>query len=203
MKIKPSQPYQPLLLRLLHSVNAFLVIGALISGFLVYDSWDGRFGGLGLFRKNRELIDIHGTFGFFLLFAFIAFAIYSIRIGRKRLAPADTAKKLQQVGKPIWWWTLHQLANTLMLVAVTLAVVSGKLQNEHWLPKGQLNHPAYLAHLLAWLILALSLGLHLLMSAKAGGLALWQSMVNVNYRAEEDPRQWPAKVRDWLRHPHW
>ncbi|WP_233258268.1 cytochrome b/b6 domain-containing protein [[Phormidium] sp. ETS-05] len=65
MKIKPLQPYQPLLLRLLHSVNAFLVIGALITGFLVYDSWDGRFGGLGLSIKNRELIDIHGTFGFF------------------------------------------------------------------------------------------------------------------------------------------
>jgi len=201
--MRDSQPYQPLMLRLLHGVNALLVIGALLTGFLVYDSWDGRFGSLGLSRNNRALIDIHGTFGFFLLFVFIAFAIYSIRLGRKRLFPGNARTKLKQLGKPIWWWTLHQLANTLMLIALSFSVVSGKLQNEHWLPNGELNHPAYFAHLWAWLILTIALGLHLLMSLKAGGLILWQSMIDVKYRPSEDPRQWPRKVRSWLRHPHW
>jgi hypothetical protein len=51
-----SKPYQPLLLRLLHGVNAVLIIGAAITGFLVYDSWDGRFGGLSLTKANRNSI---------------------------------------------------------------------------------------------------------------------------------------------------
>ncbi|MFH7030909.1 MAG: cytochrome b/b6 domain-containing protein [Heteroscytonema crispum UTEX LB 1556] len=63
-----SQPYQPLLLRILHGMNAVLIIGAAITGFLVYDSWDRRFGGLSLTQANRSLIDIHGTFGLLLFF---------------------------------------------------------------------------------------------------------------------------------------
>jgi len=41
-----SAPYQPLLLRLFHNAHALLVLGALITGFWVYNTYDGRFGTL-------------------------------------------------------------------------------------------------------------------------------------------------------------
>lgn len=71
------QPYQPLFLRVSHALNAFLVLGAFITGFLVYDSYDRRFGGLGLTEEKRSLIDIHGTFGFFYCL-FILFLLSTV-----------------------------------------------------------------------------------------------------------------------------
>ncbi|MFM5981538.1 MAG: cytochrome b/b6 domain-containing protein, partial [Sphaerospermopsis kisseleviana] len=41
-----SAPYQPLLLRIIHGVNGILVIAAIITGFLVYNTFDQRFGKL-------------------------------------------------------------------------------------------------------------------------------------------------------------
>ena len=35
-----SAPYQPLLLRILHGVSGILVIAAIITGFLVYNTYD-------------------------------------------------------------------------------------------------------------------------------------------------------------------
>lgn len=98
-----SISYQPFLLRLLHGLNAILVLAAFITGFLVYDSWDGRWGRLGLSEANRNLIDIHGTFGFLLFFVLIGFAIYSLRVGRHRLVAKNSLSKLRNVGKPSWW----------------------------------------------------------------------------------------------------
>lgn len=198
-----SKPYQPLVLRLLHGLNAFFAIGALITGFLVYDSWDGRFGRLSLSQDNRSLIDIHGTFGFFLLFIFVAFAIYSIRQGRKKLIQANSLSKLKQVGKPSWWYALHRMANTLMLLAAGLAVASGKFQDENWLPQGDLNRLWYSVHLCAWVVMLFAIALHVLMSAKVGGMPLLLSMVNTHYRSQESPTLWPQKIRAWLRHPRW
>ncbi len=197
-----SKPYQPLLLRLLHGVNAILVIGAAITGFLVYDSWDGRFGKLGLTLKNREFIDIHGTFGFFFLPFMILFAIYSIRAGSKRLVQPDSLNKLTQVGKPIWWVTLQRLGNTLMLIAAIFALVSGKFQDENWLPNGEVNHVWYYIHLIAWCGIIASLAIHILMSIKVGGIPLILSMVDTQFRPEDSPAKWPEKVKAWLRRPH-
>lgn len=139
-----SKPYQPLLLRLFHGINALLIIGAAITGFLVYDSWDGRFGGLSLTRTNRSLIDIHGTFGFFISYiALPLFLIYCWKAGRNRLLQADILQQLGNVGKPIWWYTLQRIANTFMIIAALFSVISGKFQDENWLPQGELNHFAY------------------------------------------------------------
>ncbi|MBO0349893.1 cytochrome b/b6 domain-containing protein [Phormidium pseudopriestleyi FRX01] len=198
-----SIPYQPLLLRLLHGLNAILVLAAFITGFLVYDSWDGRWGRLGLSEANRNLIDIHGTFGFLLFFVFIGFAIYSVRVGRKRLVAKNSISKLRNVGQPSWWYALHRIANTVMLLAAGLGVVSGKFQEENWLPQGQMNQPAYFLHLTAWILIGLSLAFHLLLSAKVGGIPLWQSMIQRDYRASESPKIWPQKIQNWLRHPRW
>ncbi|MEB3828658.1 cytochrome b/b6 domain-containing protein [Phormidium sp. CCY1219] len=196
-----TKPYQPLLLRLLHGLNAFLAIGALITGFLVYDSWDRQFGGLALSQANRSLIDIHGTFGFFAFFIFLAFAFYSIRIGKKRLIQPDSWEKLRLVGKPIWWYSLHRLTNTAMLFAAGLAVISGKFQDENWLPQGESDRLWYFLHLIAWVILLVAIAIHLLMSAKVGGVPLFISMIDRQYRPDEHPRLWPHKIRQWLRRP--
>ena len=197
-----SKPYQPLLLRILHNITSFLVIAAAITGFLVYDSWDGRFGKLGITFQNRELIDIHGTFGVFFILVMVAFTIYSIRAGSKRLIQADSLKKLTEFGKPIWWYSLQRLANTMMLIAGIFALVSGKFQEENWLPKGEFNHGWYYVHLIAWCVILASIAIHVLMSVKVGGMPLILSMFDPNVRAEDNPKKWPRKVKTWLRNPH-
>jgi cytochrome b561 len=193
------KPYQPLTLRLLHGVVALLVIGAWITGFLVYDSWDGRFGGLKLTLRDRSLIDIHGTFGFFLFYLFIIFAIYSLTAGRRKLIQSTTIKQLAQVGKPAWWIGLQRVTNTTMLLAAIAAVGSGKLQDENWLPNGDLNQAAYFAHLISWVLVFLGLAIHVLMSAKVGGAPLLLSMVDHSVRSDDQLvqklQQWFAKTK--------
>lgn len=198
-----TKPYQPLTLRLLHGITALIVISAAIAGFLVYDSWDGRFGRLGLTVKNRDLIDIHGTIAFFLLPILILLVIYSIRVGHRRLIQADSFNKLKEVGQPIWWYTLQRFANTLMLIAALFALLSGKFQDENWLPQGQLNHPWYYAHLIAWCGVVIALALHLLMGIKVGGIPLLLSMFDSKIRPDDHPKLWPEKIKNWLRNPHW
>lgn len=178
-------PYQPLLLRLLHGISVALAIAALITGFLVYDSWDKRFGGLGVTVRDRGLIDIHGTFGFFLFFLFIAFAIYSVTAGRKKLIQSSSFNQLTMVGKPIWWVALQRVTNTTMLLAAAIAVGTGKLMDENWLPNGELNHAAYYAHLIAWILVVVGIAIHVLMSIKVGGLPLLMSMVDVKTRSDD------------------
>ncbi|MBF2065782.1 MAG: cytochrome b/b6 domain-containing protein [Calothrix sp. C42_A2020_038] len=194
-----SKPYQPFLLRLLHGVNALLIIGATITGFLVYDSWDGRFGSLAITRTNRELIDIHGTFGFLISFvALPIFLIYCWNAGRNRLVQSNTLQQLSRVGTPVWWYALQRITNTLMLVAALLSVISGKFQDENWLPQGELNHVAYYVHLLAWVVIVLALLMHILMSIKVGGLSLLVSMFDTKYRPDDSPRLWRQKIVDWF-----
>ncbi|WP_254174906.1 cytochrome b/b6 domain-containing protein [Planktothrix pseudagardhii] len=193
-----SQPYQPLFLRLSHALNAFLILGALVTGFLVYDSYDRRFGGLGLTQENRNLIDIHGTFGFFLLFVYIIFAVYSLIAERKRLIQGNTLQTLTQINKPVWWYTLLRLSNTLALIAAAFSVISGKFQQENWLPNGEFNHLWYFVHLIAWVIILFSILLHVLMVVKVGGFPLIVSMFKTNYKPQDHPKLWLNNIRDWF-----
>ncbi len=195
-----SQPYQPFLLRLLHGINAFLIIGAAITGFLVYDSWDGRFGALSITKRNRSLIDIHGTFGFLISYvALPLFLIYCWKAGRKRLLQADTFQQISNVGTPAWWYALQKTANTLMIVASLFSVISGKFQDETWLPLSDFTRVAYYVHLIAWIVIILALALHLLISAKVGGFPLLLSMFNTTYRPQDSPGSWFNKITNMFR----
>jgi hypothetical protein len=192
-----SVPYQPLIFRILHGVTGILVIGAIISGFLVYNTFDKRFGYIPI-PKINPIQDIHGTFGVFFLILLPFFAVYSFHAGKKRLLQPDSIQKLTQFGKPIWWVSLQRLVNTKMLFAAVLAVISGRMMKEEWLPTGEFNHIWYYVHLIAWLIMICFLAIHILMSAKVGGVPLLLSILSWKFRAEDNPLCWYSRLCGWL-----
>ncbi|HLO86945.1 MAG TPA: cytochrome b/b6 domain-containing protein [Nostocaceae cyanobacterium] len=192
-----SAPYQPFLLRILHGGSGILAIGAIISGFLVYNTFDGRFGKIPL-TKIDPIQDIHGTLGLFFLISLPVFALYSLYAGQKRLLQPDSLQKLTQVGKPIWWVSWQRLANTFMLFASVLAVISGRMMKEEWLPLGELNHIWYSVHLIAWVVMICSLAIHILLSAKLGGGMLLLSIVNWRFRPEDSPTRWYGRLSMWI-----
>lgn len=189
-----SKPYQPSLLRLLHGINAVIALLAIITAYWVYDTFDGRFGKLSLPRIN-DIIGIHGTFGLTFLLVMPLLALYSFHIGHKRLVQADSFTKLTQVGKPIWWYSLHRIVNTVILLAATFSLITGRMMKEEWLPTGELDRVWYQLHLLSWAILVVGLLLHLLMSVKVGGVPLIVSMFSFKYRPEDAPATWFQQIR--------
>lgn len=191
-----SAPYQPLFLRIIHGVNGILVIAAIITGFLVYNTFDKRFGSIPI-PKIDPIQGIHGTAGLFFLLLLPAFALYSFHAGERRLLQPDSIQRLSQFNQPIWWVSLQRLANTLMLIASVLAVVSGRMMKEEWLPVGELDHIWYYFHLTAWVIMVCCLAIHLLMSAKVGGAPLLLSMFSWQFRPEDSPKNWFSRLRGW------
>lgn len=189
-----SHPYHPLALRLFHSVNGLIILLAIMTGFLVYNRFDGRFGQLPLPMLDN-IIGIHGTFGLTLMFVFPVFALYSFHAGQKRLVQADSLSKLSQTWKPVWWYSLHRITNTLVLVAAGFALLSGRMMQESWLPLGEFFHFWYSAHLLAWAVMTLSIPLHLLMIIKVGGVPLILSMISLYNRPGDDWGAWLRKIR--------
>jgi Prokaryotic cytochrome b561 len=184
-----SHPYQPVLLRILHGVTAMLTVLALISGFLVYNTYDKRWGSLAL-PTLGDIQGIHGTIALTFLLLLPVFALYSFHLGYRRLVQEQSFSQLKQVGKPVWWVSIHRFANTLMLLAATFAVVTGRMMKEEWLPAGEIHRQWYLAHLVAWICVFISLALHLLTGAKVGGVPLLVSMFNWKMRDEDTPRSW-------------
>ncbi len=180
------QPYQPVLLRVLHGVASGLTILALISGFLVYNTYDKRWGSIA-FPALGDIQGIHGTIALVFLLILPVFALYSFRIGHHRLVQEQSLSQLKQVGQPVWWVALHRVANTVMLLAATVAVVTGRMMKEEWLPAGDLTRVWYSAHLVAWGLVLLSVALHLLMGAKVGGVPLLMSMFNWTVRSDDKP----------------
>ena len=193
-----SVPYQPLIFRILHGVTGILVIGAIISGFLVYNTFDKRFGYIPI-PKINPIQDIHGTFGVFFLILLPFFAVYSFHAGKKRLLQPDSIQQLTQFGKPIWWVSLQRLVNTKMLFAAVLAVISGRMMKEEWLPTGEFDHIWYYLHLIAWLIMICFLAIHILMSAKVGGVPLLLSMLSWQLRDVDSLVNWYSRLVVWLR----
>ncbi|WP_414577123.1 cytochrome b/b6 domain-containing protein [Anabaena sp. CCY 9402-a] len=191
-----SAPYQPLLLRILHGVSGILAIAAMITGFLVYNTFDGRFGKI-LIPRIDAIIDIHGTFAVFFLVVFPAIALYSFHAGNKRLLQQDSLQNLTQIGRPIWWVSLQRITNTLMLIASVFALISGRMMKGEWLPTGELNHSWYYLHLIAWVVMLCCLAIHVLMSSKVGGLPLLISMFLLKVRAEDTPIHWLNSLRSW------
>jgi Prokaryotic cytochrome b561 len=194
-----TAPYQPLVLRILHGIIALFVIGALLTGFWVYNTYDGRWGQLTL-PQIQDIQGIHGTLGLSFLIVLPAFALYSFHVGQKRLIQADVCKQVtRQIGKPIWWITMQRFTNTAMLLAGTFSVISGRMMLEEWLPSGELNHIWYYLHLSGWVVMVCCLALHLLMSAKVGGIPLLLSMLSIRYRPDDSPALWINTIRNWLR----
>jgi hypothetical protein len=194
--MRANQPYQPFLLRILHGVTGIILIAAMVTAYWTYDTFDGRWLKLPL-PEYREIESIHGTFGLYTLIIFPIFAIYAFRRGNKRLIQSDSLNKLIQLGKPIWWYSLHRLVNTLALFALTFALYSGRMMDSEWLPRGELNHFWYYAHLISWLIMAVCIMFHLLMSVKVGGVPLLLSMVKLSFREQDSPKLWLYQVRQW------
>lgn len=191
------KPYQPSLLRFLHGVNALIALLAIITSFWVYNTFDGRLVKLPLPEIN-DIIGIHGTFGLAFLLMMPAFALYSFHVGHKRLVQSDSLTKLTQIGKPIWWYSLHRIVNTVMLLAATWALITGRMMKEEWLPTGELNQIWYQLHLVGWVILVICLVIHLLMSIKIGGLPLIVSMFEFKYRPEDSPATWLQQIRSFF-----
>jgi hypothetical protein len=194
--MKSSQPYQPLLLRLLHGTTGILLIAAVVTAFWTYDTYDGRWGRIPL-PRFEEIEGIHGSFGLFALSIFPALVLYACHRGQRRLIQPDSIDRLTQVGQPIWWYTLSRITNTLSMLAVTFALFSGKMMDDTWLPKGELSHGWYYAHLLSWVVVVVCIALHVLMNARVGGAALLLSMWNWRFRSKDLPTLWPAHVSRW------
>jgi hypothetical protein len=189
-----SYPYQPILLRILHGAAALLTVLALISGFWVYNTYDKRWGGLAL-PTLGDIQGIHGTIALTFLLLLPIFVLYSFRLGYRRLVQEQSFSQLKQVGKPVWWISIHRFANTLMLLAATFSVITGRMMKEEWLPAGEIHRSWYLAHLTAWVCLFISLALHLLMGAKVGGVPLLLSMFNWKMQDEDAPRSWLQGIK--------
>jgi Prokaryotic cytochrome b561 len=188
-----AHPYQPVLLRILHGIATVLLILALISGFLIYNTYDKRWGSLTL-PAIGDVQGVHGTIALtFLLF--LVFALYSFHIGYRRLVEEQSFRQFKHFGKPVWWISVQRFANTLMLLAATFAVVTGRMMKEEWLPAGEIHRQWYLAHLVAWVCVFISLALHLLMGAKVGGVPLLVSMFNWKIRGEDTPLSWGQVVK--------
>lgn len=194
--LKHNQLYQPLLLRLLHGLTGLFLIAAILTAFWTYDTYDGRWGRIPL-PTYKDIEGIHGTFGLYTLLIFPAFVLYAFHRGHWRLVQPDSWAKLTWVGEPIWWYTLNRFTNTLALMALTFALFSGKMMDETWLPKGELDHGWYYAHLISWVVIVVAIALHVLMNAKVGGVPLLWSMFNWQFRDKDSPALWSAHLASW------
>jgi hypothetical protein len=150
-----------------------LTLGAWITGFLVYNRFDGRWGRLPL-ALSGDWIDIHGTVAVVLWPLALLFALYALTLGRARL---------------------RHPANRIALLALALAVGSGKLMEEDWLEDGALGHGVYAVHLLAWLMVAGAVASHVGSVVARGGRPLAASMASLELRPRDQPRDWLGQIR--------
>lgn len=195
-----TQPYQPLLLRILHGLTGLFVLLAIATALWTYDTYDGRWFRVYL-PKVAAIEGIHGTFGLWALLLFPIFVVYAFHRGSRRLIQPDTLTQIREPGKPSGRYAVHRITNTLTLIALAVAVFSGKMMDEKWLPQGELDHPWYYVHLVSWVVMVISIALHLLMSAAVGGTPLWLSMLSRQIRPGDRPSVWRANVIQWWQGP--
>jgi hypothetical protein len=167
-----ARPYQPSLLRLLHGATALLVLAVWLSGLVVYSRHDGRWGRLPL-AIGGDWIDIHGSLAVLLWPVALLFGLYALSLGRRRL---------------------RQPGNAVALLALALAVGSGKLMNENWLRQGQLHHLVYKLHLVGWLGIAGAVLVHVGSGLQRGGPPLLGSMLSLRCRPDDRPPDWARQI---------
>lgn len=192
-----KQPYQSLIFRLLHAGQGILAILGMLTGYWLLNTWDPQFGGLPLPRAPEASLDWHEEIGGAFSTAIAIFVIYSLWAGRRRLIQFKSLSQLTQVGKPAWWYSLHRLVNTSLLIFGGLAAISGDNIGSDDLKNGVFSDWAYSLHVLSWLGLVLGLLLHILLSLKVGGVPLVLSIVNVNVRKVDQPSHWPQRLLTW------
>jgi hypothetical protein len=193
-------PYQPSLLRLLHGVSALFMLGAVISGYWIYNQFDGRWGRIAL-PPMDSIMDLHHGVAGKAILVFLLLGLYSLTLGRHKLIQSSSFKHLTQVNTPIWWQSLHRMNNTFMLGGMALAVLSGNRIDPAWLVQGDFGHGTYIAHLAAWGAIGLGVILHLLMSLKIGGIPLLLSIFAVKVRPHDTPKHWFGQIKKiWKRH---
>ena len=100
------------------------------------------------------------------------------------------------MSKPAWWYALHALVNTSLLIFASLAVISGDDLGQNVLENGVFSDWGYALHVVAWLGLLLCTLLHILLSLKVGGVPLLLSIVSFNIRAKDHPRHWPQRLKE-------
>lgn len=187
------RPYQPFLLRILHGVTGICLVLAMITAFWTYTVYDGRWISLPL-PNYKEIEGIHGTFGLYTLLIFPVFVWYAFHRGQRKLIQPDDWQGLSQVGYPRWWRPLSRFVNTLSLIALTFALFSGKMMSSEWLPKGELTHLWYYAHLIAWVVMVVTISLHVLINAQLGGVPLLRSMWHIRSHPQDSPRLWKKQI---------
>jgi len=168
-----AKPYQPSLLRLLHGATGLMVSAAWLSGLVLLLTLDRRWGSLP-FALPGDWVDIHGMIGVVLLPIGVIFGVYAITIGRHRLGKAT---------------------NLVPLLALLLALISGKLMQEDWLRDGQIHRAIYSLHLSAWLLMAIAVILHLIGALRRGHWPLLQSMLQLGWRPNDSPTHWWGQLQ--------
>lgn len=196
-----TQPYQPFAFRLLHGLIGILILIAIATGVLIYNVYDGRIGHLPI-PTVPKIMGIHKLFGRIFLLGMPIFALYSFHEGRRRLLQSDSIQQMSKVGSPIWWYTLHRVVNTFLLVGATFALVSGREMNEGWMSRGELTELWYSLHLASWAIMVVCIMAHLLMSIRVGGVPLLLSVLHLRSRAYDRLPLLIQSLRSWLS-PKW
>ena len=189
-----KQPYQSLIFRLLHAGQGILAILGMLTGYWLLNTWDPQLGGLPLPHATDASMEWHEEIGGVFSGAIALFIAYSLWAGRRRLIQPKSLKQLTRIGKPAWWYALHRLVNTSLLIFGVLAVISGDKVDGDAMRNGIFSDWGYALHVLSWLGMLLGLLLHILLSLKVGGVPLLLSIVNYNVRDKDKPKHWPQRL---------
>lgn len=192
-----SKPYQTLIFRCLHAGQGILALLGILTGYWLFNTWDHRFGHLPLPNATDAIIEFHEEIGGLFTGAIVVFIAYSLWAGHRRLVQPKSLGKLTKIGKPAWWYALHQFVNTGLLITGALVVLSGEEMSEDAMIGGHFSDFAYSLHIGAWAGMTLLTIFHLLLSVKIGGMPLLLSVVSLKVRAKDWPTYWPQRLINW------
>jgi Prokaryotic cytochrome b561 len=213
-------PYQPSLLRLIHGVTGLLVLLLTISGYWIYNQFDGRWGKLTILPSSNSMIGFHYLLGSKFTLVPLVLLLYSVTLGRRKLIQPNTFKaitadrptappeanqsatksaKLSQQASKRQWFGWGQVINTFMLLAIGLAWISGRRMDDVWLTNQDFNHWPYWLHLASWLIIGVGIGLHVLTHFKVGGMPLLISIYKLAMRKNDRPQDWFRQITQVFR----
>lgn len=175
-------------------VQGVLLLLGMVTGYWIFNTWDRRWLVLPLPRATELVLEMHEEIGGMFGGAIALFVIYSILSGRRRLIQPNSLSQLAKVGKPVWWYTLHRLVNTGLLMMGGLVVLSGDALDDDAMMAGQFSDLAYTLHVFAWAAIGVLMVAHLLLSLKVGGVPLLLSVFSRKVRIKDLPIYWPQRI---------